>query len=221
LPNAPILVWALGDPVEEGVAKSFVRPGLNITGLVQPLREAASKQVEILRRFVPDLSGIAIFQGAKRDADDERFYRFVEAIARDASMNATFATPSSWDEVHSAFRSLRSRGFQAAIWATNPPGSTKGIVRLAREAIDARVALVDYFDHLADRGFLACYGEQDQDLYLRFAQQLDRILRAGSASDIPFMNPSRYHLRVNLRTAAELRLAVPAEIRVMADRLVS
>ena len=121
-------------------------------------------------------------------------------------MNVTLATPSSWEDVHSTFRSLRSRGFQAGIWATHPPGSAKGVVRLAREAIDARIALVDFFDHLADRGFLACYGEQDQDLYLRFAQQLDRILRTGSASDIPFMNPSRYHLRVNLRTAAELRL---------------
>jgi ABC-type uncharacterized transport system substrate-binding protein len=60
LPDVPIVAWGVLDPVQEGLARSFTRPGGNITGTTQGVEETAHKQVDLMRKLVSDLAGIAI-----------------------------------------------------------------------------------------------------------------------------------------------------------------
>src|SRR5262245_64807986 len=57
----PVVIGAMGDPVEAGVVASLARPGGNITGLsLQTSEGFAGKYLELLREAVPRASRVAI-----------------------------------------------------------------------------------------------------------------------------------------------------------------
>jgi putative ABC transport system substrate-binding protein len=223
-PDAPIVAWGVQDPVQEGLARSFTRPGGNITGTTQGMEEVSRKHVEVLRRLVPDLKGIVFFlegdhpPGSPWEITKRVGRDFFESAIREAGCRLMTIRESK-DAVLQALPTLRAKGFQAVIYGTTPHGREEAR-RHADAAIRGRIATINEFTDMADWGFLASYGEQEAEFWKRVAQQLDRIFRGTKPGDIPFINPSRYHLRVNRRTAAALGLAIPPEVLVMADHVV-
>jgi putative ABC transport system substrate-binding protein len=117
---------------------------------------------------------------------------------------------------------FRTEGFQAAIYFSNPvPLGRETQKHHAAEAVGHRIATLGYFANLADDGFLASYGELDDDLFRRLAQQVDLVLRGKKPAEIPFMEPQRFHLRVNRTTAQALGLPITPELKLLADEIVS
>jgi putative tryptophan/tyrosine transport system substrate-binding protein len=64
------------------------------------------------------------------------------------------------------------------------------------------------------------YGEQPDEWVLRLAQQVDRVFRGTKPADIPFIHPSRFHFRLNRKTASAMGLALPPDLLMLADRIV-
>jgi putative ABC transport system substrate-binding protein len=222
--GVPIVAWGVMDPVEEGIAKSFTRPGGNITGTTQGWQETCRKQVDILLRLVPGLTGIAVFYGYGNPQPlpyiPARELELLQFAVREAGLKVLTVRSASFGALM-ALESLRRHGFQAAIYGT-PPGTLKAASRHAEAAIRARIATITPYssNKNVERGFLAGYGELDTEFAKRVAQQLDRIFRGTKPGDIPFIHPSRYHLRLNRRTAAALGLVIPPDVLLMADRVV-
>jgi putative ABC transport system substrate-binding protein len=221
VPRVPILCWNVADPVAAGLAENFVHPGRNITGTSNGQRELPRKQVEFLRRVVPALSGIALVYKPwpKPSVDAERDLAFWQSAVTEAGLRQL--TLPSWASAWESLKNLRKRGFQAAVYVTIPePLSVDAVRQHAQAAIRHRIAVTSIYGPMVEWGFLMTYYEDDEASALRTAQQIDRILRKGSASDVPFMNPARYSLHLNLRTAKALGLTLPPEVRIMADKLV-
>ncbi len=174
-----------------------------------------------MHELVPGLSGIAAFGVGRNPPPDVILQR---KLLEDAVQQAQLKYephPSSGPPALEALATMRARGFEAAIYFNNPNPLGRDTARLhADTAIRHRVATMGYFANMADDGLLASYGELDSDLFLRLAQQVDRVLRGGNPAEIPFMAPQRFHLRVNRATAAALKLAISPEVRIMADEIV-
>jgi putative tryptophan/tyrosine transport system substrate-binding protein len=69
-------------------------------------------------------------------------------------------------------------------------------------------------------GGLAFYGADRIDIYRRSASYVDRILRGERAGDLPFQQPTKYELTINLKTAKALRLTVSPTLLATADELI-
>jgi putative ABC transport system substrate-binding protein len=222
LTDIPIVAWAIEDPVAVGLAESFTRPGGNVTGLTQGMEAVFARQVDVLAKLVPRLSGIAVlgYRGEKMRPETVRQFELLEGEIRGHGFRHV-SIPTVGPRALEAFPGLKGQGAQAAIYFHNPqPLGRDTQRRHAEVAIAHGIATMGYFANLADDGFLASYGELDADLFLRLAQQVDRILRGADPRTLPFMGPQRFHLRINRRTAERLGVALTPEIRLLADEVI-
>ena len=69
-------------------------------------------------------------------------------------------------------------------------------------------------------GGLASYGANRTELYRRSAAYVDRILRGEKAGDLPFQQPTKYELKLNLKTAKALGLMIPQNLLAVADEVI-
>ncbi len=72
----------------------------------------------------------------------------------------------------------------------------------------------------ADDGGLMSYGANVPDNFRRAADYVDRILKGASPADLPFQEPVKFDFVVNLKTAKELGLTIPAAILALADEVI-
>lgn len=69
-------------------------------------------------------------------------------------------------------------------------------------------------------GGLAAYSADYENLIRRAAYYVDRILKGTRPADLPVEQPTRFELMINLRTAKELSLTIPASVLGRADRVI-
>jgi ABC-type uncharacterized transport system substrate-binding protein len=93
-------------------------------------------------------------------------------------------------------------------------------VRLAKLAIDHRIAAIIGFDEAAEAGVLISYGERLMDHTLRLPRYVDRILRGAKPADLPVEQPDRFYLVINLKTAKALGLTIPPSVLARADHII-
>jgi putative ABC transport system substrate-binding protein len=67
---------------------------------------------------------------------------------------------------------------------------------------------------------LVSYGTDRIEMYRRAASYVDRILRGEKASELPYQQPTKYELVINLKTAKALGLTIPASLLFTADEVI-
>jgi putative ABC transport system substrate-binding protein len=67
---------------------------------------------------------------------------------------------------------------------------------------------------------LVYYGTDRVDLYRRSASYVDRVLRGEKPGDLPYQQPTKYELAVNLKTARALGLTVSPSLLARADEVI-
>jgi putative tryptophan/tyrosine transport system substrate-binding protein len=82
------------------------------------------------------------------------------------------------------------------------------------------LATMTGWSEYAHAGCLVAYGVNFSDLFRRAASYVDKILHGTAPGDLPIVQPERFELVVNLRTARALGLTIPAPVLVEADQLI-
>jgi putative tryptophan/tyrosine transport system substrate-binding protein len=72
----------------------------------------------------------------------------------------------------------------------------------------------------AAQGGLLSYGTVDDDMFLGAALYVDRILRGANPAELPVQVPTKFEMRLNLKTAATLGLTIPSSILARADEVI-
>jgi putative ABC transport system substrate-binding protein len=209
----PIVV-SVSDPVDLGLAASLARPGGNVTGLAQGLAETSVKTMEMMKLIVPRLARVAIFHDPRPLA--VRGAGHYERAAKSVGLEPVMLTSMDPAELVRLLRSVPAMRIQAGFWASGAGEEEE----IAREAIAARVPLFGTQEPFVEVGLLASYEAFDPVPSARLAAIVEQILRGTDPGTIPFQFPRQFRLVINRRTASALKLAVPPDLLLRADRVI-
>jgi len=213
--TVPIVVTAVGDPVELGLVASLARPGANLTGLAWQSSDLATKQIQILHETVPRLSRLAAMWHSANPAIRET----AQSAARALDLKLQAIEVPSPGSIPGAFDAARRGRAEALIVLPSPMfyAQRKQLAELAaRHRLPATYEVKAYVD---DGGLLS-YGPSFPEMYRRAASYVDRILKGATPGDLPMEQPSKFELALNLKTARALKLTIPPTLHLRADHLV-
>jgi putative tryptophan/tyrosine transport system substrate-binding protein len=211
----PIVMAGVVIPVERGFVQSLSRPGGNITGLSSEAGiDVVAKRVELIKELVPSVRRLVSLQSAENPPE---VLRSVEEASRRLGLSFLLAEHSKTDFAN-AFELIRRERPDAMHVALNPGTFVKRhfIIEFAAENHIPTVYPGRYF---IEAGGLICYAANSDDLNRRAAGHVDRILKGASPADLPVEQPTKFDLAINLRTAKELGLSIPACLLVQASEV--
>ncbi|GIL06583.1 ABC transporter substrate-binding protein [Betaproteobacteria bacterium PRO7] len=210
------IVALVGHPVESGFAASLARPGGNITGFAVLADELALKRLELLKEMVPKLTRVAVLWDP---VTHERQPRMVEAAAGTLGLEVETVRAASAAELPGAFEAAQRARAEAMLVLISPMfiGARTELTRLAATH---RLPAMYHTPAFTEVGGLIAYGPSLDEQWRQVAGIIDRILRGARVADLPFQQPTRFELDVNLRAARAIGIEVPRSILLRADRVV-
>lgn len=214
----PIVCLDMFDPIAEGVTSNLGRPEGNVTGVSWQSIETAGKRLELAKQLLPGLRRVALLTDAS-DPGAVIEANGLSATAASAGVKLrTFAVRRA-DELPGVFATLKSDRPDVLIVSTNP-FTIINFEAIVRFASSSKLPAISEAAEFARAGFLLTYGPDVSDTYRRGAIQVDRILRGMKPGDVPFEQPTKFELVVNLRTAKALGLRIPELIMVRATEVI-
>jgi putative ABC transport system substrate-binding protein len=215
------IVTVIIDPIAMGLVASIARPGGNITGVtIAGGLELIGKRIGLLVEAVPKLSTVG-YLVSRPYWEDPR-----GAAAREAAKQAGISLKAALlgsafneAEYQRVFRSMeqdRADALMVSDEAEHAP-NTATIVELAAKG---RIPTVYPFREFVEAGGLMAYSIDQAEIYRRLANLIDKILRGVNPGDIPFYQPTKFELSVNLKTAKALGFEMPAMLLGRADEVI-
>jgi len=214
----PIVAVAGGDPVKVGLVASFNRPGGNITGVYPSSGLFSAKRLGLLRELVPTVAMIGVLLNPKYP-DSITQLEDIEEAARTVGQQIYVVNASTEQDIDAAFASLSQQGIGALISGVDPFFDTrrdKIIALAAHHAVPTIYGQRAY----AVAGGLISYAPSFADAYRQAGIYVGRILKGEKAADLPVIQPTRFELVINIKTAKALGLKVPASMQLLADEVV-
>ena len=214
----PIVFALVSDPVADGLVANLAHPGGSMTGFAGADFPMAGKWLETLRAVRRGVTEVALL--GNPDAGPYRgFWEALEAAAKNAEVRPIRAQTRSDAEIEAALADLA--GHEDAGFIVLPDGFTmnhrdKIIAAAARHRLPA----VYPGRAFVESGGLVSDGIDGADVFRRSAAYVDRILRGAKPADLPVLQPTKFELVINLKTARSLGLALPPPLLAIADALV-
>jgi len=206
------------DPIKEGFAQSLSHPGGNVTGIFFDFPEYSGKLLELLNEAKPGIARIAALWDPTSGATQ---VEAAEAAASARGMHLQVLKIDNLSKLPEAFAAADAQQAQGLLILSSPLFSAiSGIKQVAEQAASHRLAGITLFPEFAKAGGLMGYGPSLDDLYLRPAGMIAKILRGDKPADIPLERPARFHLIINLKAAKALGLEISPSLVARADDVV-
>jgi putative ABC transport system substrate-binding protein len=209
----PIVIVA-GDPVGTGLVASLARPEGNITGLSGTTAELAAKSLELIRELLPSARRIGILVNTT-DPFAKSFLELVELAAPAAGVELLPFMIDGPEKLEPAFVAMREGRAGAVI--IQPSLLHQAVFELTRKY---RLPSLSPSRAFAEGGGLMAYSAKLADLHRETAAYVDKILKGRKPADLPVMQPNKFELLINLKTAKALGLDVPPALVVRADEVI-
>ncbi len=214
----PIIFGIGDDPVKAGLVASFNKPGGNATGYTLLTNEMGAKRVGLMHELVPGVSLLgALINPSFPPALDQ--LADIENATRSIGQSLVVGRASTDAELKAAFAYLVEQRVGAVLIATDPYFDTQRaqIIALAAEG---RLPTMYQFREYALAGGLVSYGPRITDSYKQAGIYAGRILKGTKPADLPVLQPTRFELVINLKTANALGLTVPNSMQLLADEVI-
>jgi putative ABC transport system substrate-binding protein len=216
--NMPVVVFGSGDPVGTGLVDGLSRPGGNITGISDVAAELAPKRLQLLKEMAPAIRRVAMLWNAD-DLGMTLRYRASEAGARVLGISVQPLGVREPNDFEQAFTAMTSE-MPDAIMMVSDSLTNLNRKRVFDFAASHRLPAIYEIDFLVRDGGLMSYGPDLDESFGRVAALVDRILKGTRPADLPFEQPTRFRLAINLKTAKAIGVTVPVTLLATADEVI-
>jgi putative ABC transport system substrate-binding protein len=215
------IVTIVIDPIALGLVASIARPGGNITGvtiaggleitgkrmglLVEAMPKLSSLSYLVSRPFWEDSRGAAVREAAKR-----------AGISLKAALLGSAFNEAEYQRVFKSMEQDRA----AALVVSDEAEHFAYRATIIELAAKGRIPAIYSYREFVEVGGLMAYSIDLADMYRRLANLIDKILRGANPADIPFYQPTKFELSINLKTAKALGLEMPAMLLGRADEVI-
>jgi putative ABC transport system substrate-binding protein len=214
----PIVFISAADPIKTGLVVSLNRPGGNVTGVSLIAAALDEKKLGLLHELAPKASVIAglvnpNYPGAKTQADE------VQNAASHVGVRAIAMSAASDDEIDAAFASAVQQGAGAMLVSSDPFFNSRA-GRFVEQASRHSLPVMYPQSEFVQGGGLISYGPSFSDGYRNGGLYVGKILKGTKPAELPVMQPTKFELVINLKTAKSLGLGVPSTLLATADEVI-
>jgi putative ABC transport system substrate-binding protein len=214
----PIVFAAVSDPVRSGLVASLNRPGGNVTGNAGLTIELDAKRLEILSELAPDAKIVGALINPNRPGVEAQ-EQDLRAAAKTAGRELIVLRPEDSRAIEAAFVTFAERKVTALVVGADPffNNNRQQIIILA-----ARYAMVAVYQwrEFPVEGGLVSYGPNLSEGYRQAGLYVGRILKGEKPADLPVVQPTKFELVINLKTARAIGLTVPPTLIARADEVI-
>jgi putative tryptophan/tyrosine transport system substrate-binding protein len=214
------IVGVFGSPLEAGIVASLARPGGNITGVsVDVGTEQWGKRIQLLQQVVPQVIRLGVLESRAVREKWGAVERDIDQQAGIVRVGPPFDHPIDEGGYRRVFAALAQDRAEAIMVHDGEENvaNLKLIVELAEKT---RLPAIYPFKMFVQAGGLMSYGVDVPDLGRGVANIVERILKGEKPSEIPILQPTKFELVINLKTAKALGLTLPAALLVAADEVI-
>ena len=216
--TVPIVFVTGDDPVRAGIVASLNRPESNVTGISLYAFDIEAKKLEVLTELIPKARTIAVLRNptapeAGPQADT------LKSAAATLGRELYLLSASTNDEIDTAFAILPRLRADAMLVVNDVFFSARSgqVIALAQKHF--MPAIFDFRHHVTAGGLIS-YGCSLTSAYRQAGAYAGRILKGEKPAELPVMQPTKFEMVVNLKTAAALDLNVPPALLTRADEVI-
>jgi putative ABC transport system substrate-binding protein len=214
----PIVFSASSDPVKLGLVSSLNRPAGNVTGSGMLTSELEPKRLELVLELVPKARVIgALINPDRTDADVQS--RALQDAAHALGLTAIVLRANNERDFEPAFATLIQEKVGALVVGADPFFNDRREQIVAQATRHALPAIYMTREFVAVGG-LASYGTSIADGYRQAGIYTGQILKGAKPADLPVVQPTKFDLAINLKTAKALGIDVPPTLLARADEVI-
>ena len=212
----PIVVAVSNDPVQSGLVATLARPGGNLTGVTFVSSDLAAKRMQLLTEIAPAVSQVGVLWNPDH-IDPE--YRETQGAGRALGVEVHSLEVRGPGDLDRAFRAAVGARVEAIVVVSSRLMlvNQQPVTELAARH---RMVLVGGWGAWPQAGALFSYGPDLDVLVRQAATHVDKVLKGARPGDIPIVQPTKFELVINLKTAKALGLTIPPSLLQRADQVI-
>ncbi len=216
--SVPVVMVAVGDPVNTGLVPSLARPGGNLTGLSSIAPDLEGKRLQLLREVVPKLATLGVFFNPANLFHGISMGH-ARAAAKALKVELLPLRVRVSQDLDGAFATILAKKPDALLVLADRVFLHER-ERMMRFAIEHGLPTANAHKEMVEAGGLLSYGPSYEDMHRRAADYVDKILKGAKPGDLPIEQPTKFDLKINLKTAAALHITLPNALLARADEVV-
>ncbi|HEX7272649.1 MAG TPA: ABC transporter substrate-binding protein [Casimicrobiaceae bacterium] len=214
----PIVFFASGDPVSEGLVANLARPGGNVTGFAAPL-ELDVKSLSILKELLPAIQRVGILETSGNPVFRSLRPQF-QSACQSLGLEPVFLEIATARDIDAVVARFARERVEALVLVQDSFSFRHGS-EIIRAAIKRGLpTMAQAADFVRENGALAAYVASEEEGDRRLASYIDRILRGAKPADLPVEQPTQFDRAINLNTARALGLTIPKSLLLRAVEII-
>jgi putative ABC transport system substrate-binding protein len=216
--SVPIVFALVPDPVGSGFVARLSRPGGNATGFMQFEYSLSGKWLELLKQIAPSVTRVAVLRNSDTPTGPAQF-GVIQALAPSLRVEVIPVNLRDAAEIERAVAAFAGSP-NGGLIVTSVAGAAFHRDLIITLAARHKLPAIFYERYFVAAGGLISYGPNYLDQYRQAAGYVDRILKGEKPADLPVVQPTKFELVINLKTAKALGVAIPPSVLAIADEVI-
>jgi len=204
--------------VQLGLVRSLNQPGGNITGFWGYTSLLGTKRLEVIKQLIPAGTPIVVLMNPN-NPNAQIDTTVLETAARISGQPISFVRASTETEINSVFAALRDHHVSALLVNTDPFFLARRDQLVSLAAANGVPAIYAQREFVAAGGLMS-YGASLAEGYHQVGVYAGRILKGEKPADLPIIQPTKFEMVINLKTAKALGVTVPDKFLALADEVI-